>query len=229
MDGTWEAIESHVRLNHWANAEREPQLPLVPSLNRLLATAQGDRILVLNGDDRVLAQSTAEVLRDAPSAEIACGNVRVLSPTGIPLGVRGCDVSALGRYMSVNHPALFVPKSVYETVGDFDNRCRFSFDYEWTWRAWRAGIPFRCYSVILADARLGGLSSLKAREAAAEILRFKIRNGALLSGVASYGAFLAKTTVEELLPHSAVRILRRWKRTLFGTVEHYGPPSGPSS
>lgn len=220
-DGTWPVITDYVNAGSWARAQRLPGLSLIGSLNQLLSAAEGDYTVVLHGDDRLVPEAIAIALHEPPKDTIICGDVRVLSRVGQTLGVRRCDFSAISRYMSLNHPAMLVPTPLYQRVGMFDNRCPASFDYEWTWRAWRADVAFDYHPIIFAEHRIGGLSTVQARQAATEILFFRLRGGAFASAISSYAAFVAKESLRRVLPGRSVRALRSWKRAVTGTIDHY--------
>ena len=224
-DGTWDLIDEYVTNAPWARARRTPGMPLVESLNELVSQARGEHILVLHGDDRLVPEAVQTTLQQTSPDAVLCGEVHIRHKDGRTLGTRRCDPTSLRRYMSINHPAMIVPTEVYRRVGGFDPRYPVSFDYEWTWRAWRSGVEFDCHAIVLAEVRLGGLSTVRSREAAAEILLFKARGGAIGSAAAGYVAFLVKRGAELLLPTGAVEALRRWKRARPGSVDDYPGPA----
>lgn len=59
----------------------------------------------------------------------------------------------------INHPGCFVSKALYDEIGLFDTSFRSSADYEWMKRAMDAGADFKPVYEVLANVRLGGMSS----------------------------------------------------------------------
>jgi hypothetical protein len=194
------------------------------TLNELLGLAAGNWIMVLNGDDAIFAEAVAQVLfpvHSLTAPSVICGDVSVLSIGGQPLGSRVCRIEKLERFMAVNHPAMLVSRGAFEKVGIFDASVPTAYDYVWTWKAYRAGIPFRHVSVELAQARLGGISQSRAHRAALEIYRFKVAAGAPFSAARNYATYLAKAAVREVLPSGIMSRLTGVYRMLSGSVDRY--------
>jgi hypothetical protein len=69
-----------------------------------------------------------------------------------------------------------VRREVYERVGGFDPRFRTTLDYDFIERAWAAGIRFSFIDEVLANFRLGGISSTEVRRADWETLCIGLRH-----------------------------------------------------
>lgn len=222
-DGTAKIIARHVARNEWASSYHLPSLNIPATLNSLLASCQGRWVAVLNGDDEFEVANMAAVLRDTPIGppSIICGQVAVLSEHGDFLGSRDCIPDKLDSFMSVNHPSMLVDRRAFEVVGSFDPGTPVAYDYAWTWLAHRSGIPFLRHPVILATARLGGISQTRANQSAREILRFKIAAGSIYRAIGNHLVFQAKSWIRRLLPAGAANALVRKYRGLKGTIEHY--------
>lgn len=223
-DGTWELLETHASRNKWATARRLPRCNIPITLNALLEQAAGRWVMVLNGDDYVEIDALVDLLATADNSYrpmILCGEVQVLSPDGRPMGVRRCRLDLLDRFMSVNHAAMLVKRSVFEKVCMFDPRYPSNYDYVWTWRVFRAGIPFTAYPHILAHARTDGISTQRAHEAAKEILAVKMAAGCVLPGLREYGTHRLKAALRVALPPEVARWLTVHYRRLKGSIDQY--------
>lgn len=57
------------------------------------------------------------------------------------------------------HPTWFVPKKVYDEIGNYDERYRISGDYEFANRCTKYKIPFVRMEKVITNFRIGGASS----------------------------------------------------------------------
>ena len=158
-DGTPELVRllalPHVRL------VSEPDSGVYDAFNKGLNLATGDVIGFLNAADRYLPDALAAVaaaFAAHPEAAIVHGNIEVPDRQGHlralppPTGLR----SLRGR--RIYHPACFVRRHVFDTVGRFDLRYRIAADLDWFIRA-RAHYPFQHLDRPLTHFALGGLST----------------------------------------------------------------------
>jgi len=199
-------------------------LKIPTALNTLMKSARGHWIMVLNGDDVFDTNALSCLLSKVQFTDsplIICGEVAVYSAEGQRLGERGCRLDKLDEYMSVNHPAMLVERSVFDLVGPFDVTTCVNYDYVWTWRAFRAGIQFIHYPKILAHARLGGMSLHYANEAADEIWRVKIAAGKVMCAMRAYVPFTMKRYARAVLPARASKRLTTVYRRLRGKIDRY--------
>jgi GT2 family glycosyltransferase len=223
-DGTWELLAAHISRNEWASARCLPGCNIPVTLNALLEQAVGCWVMVLNGDDYFEVNALTDLLENADQSDrpmILCGEVSVLSPEGYPIGVRRCRLDLLNRFMSINHPAMVVKRSVFDKAGMFDLRYPSNYDYVWTWRVFRAGIPLKVYPHILAHVRGGGISTQSAHEAAKEILAVKIAAGCILPALRDYAAHRFKAAMRVLLPAEVTRWLSLRYRGFKGSIDQY--------
>jgi len=58
--------------------------------------------------------------------------------------------------MPLNHPATFVHRRVYDTIGMFDTDYKLSADYDLIYRAYNAGVNFLFTDEILVNMRNTG-------------------------------------------------------------------------
>lgn len=222
-DGGLEMIASYVARTDWAQSFVLERLNIPETLNALLKQAKGRWVVILNGDDffevDCLAQLITRGLPETPC--IVCGQVSVISSEGEPKGFRDCRLDQLDRFMSVNHPAMLVERTVFETVGIFDGGSPTAYDYVWVWRAFKSGVSFVRHPVVFAQVRLGGISQLRAHQAAKEVLKSKMRAGSFLPAIRDYAAFLAKGWFRKLFPDRIVAMATKGYRRIKGSIEHY--------
>jgi len=198
-------------------------LNIPATLNMLLKHASGQWVLVLNGDDFYEVKNMVALLTgnlpEVPS--VLCGQVSVLSANGRFLGFRDCQPSQLGKFMSINHPAMLVDRRIFSLIGDFNKDTPVAYDYVWAWSAYRKGVPFIRYEVILAHARLGGISQTKAHQSAKELLKSKMSEGVVFASLMHYMFFLGKSCIRKMLPESIIIAVIKQYRIIKGTLEHY--------
>ncbi len=63
------------------------------------------------------------------------------------------------RYMAVNHPSTFVPKSIYKKIGLFNTDYQLSADYDFFFRCVKENIPFIKLNTVLANMRDEGATA----------------------------------------------------------------------
>lgn len=221
-DNTWELIAAHTAQYSWAHALSRPGSSITTALNELIALASHPFILILHGDDYLLPENIVSVLPNIKSEEIIyCGSVSVLSGSGQYIGNRVCAIKEISKYMSINHPAMIVPKKIYDQIGVFNSSYPTSFDYEWVWRTYRQKITYVALDEVLAAARLGGISSKRARQAAHEIASFKARDGKLLLAIQVLASFYLKLAVRRLMPSTLEKRLVAWFRGMRTSIDNY--------
>lgn len=223
-DRSVDMLAQYTAMNSWAKVQTLRGLNIPATLNMLMRDARGQWIIVLNGDDYLDVDGmlcvVAQIgLPQAPT--ILCGEVGVLSVEGKSLGSRGCRLEQLDRFMSVNHPAMLVDKRIFDLVGLFDPKMPTAYDYVWTWRAFRAGIHFIGHPVVLAYARLGGISQSRAHCAAKEIFNAKVAGGRTLPALRDYVIYLLKAFLRSLLPEGVARRVTARFRQIVGSIDRY--------
>ena len=223
-DNTYDLLNDY-EINHsWVSVRILPRMSIPLTLDALKKDATGRWIMVLNGDDTIDVNAITDLLCTGNltvEPVIVCGDVGVLSFEGDWLGRRTCNVSLLDRFMSVNHPSMLVDYRVFDMVGPFGSDAPTAYDYIWTWRAYCEGIAFDYRPVVLAYARLGGLSQLRLRRAAWEIFCAKCRGGRCVSSSRDYLFFLGKFFVKSVLPNSLRRRVLAAYRHNTSSIDHY--------
>ena len=65
----------------------------------------------------------------------------------------------------VRHPGLFVPKGIYERLGDFNEAMKLSADADFMLRCYCAGVPFVHIKTIVSNMAVGGFGTGGTRRA----------------------------------------------------------------
>jgi len=167
-------LETRVRVLHRACGG------LAGAWNRGIARSRGEVIFLLNADDWLepdAARKALDRFASDPEVGIVHAKARIHDREGAALGV---FAPTLAHRMGLNcrtvHCSTFVRREVYERVGGFDPRFRTTLDFDFIERAFEAGIRFSFIDEVLANFRLGGISSLEVRRADWETLRIGLRH-----------------------------------------------------
>jgi glycosyltransferase involved in cell wall biosynthesis len=140
-DGTQAIIERHSQaIDYYVS---EPDRGLYHAMNKGLALASGDYILMLNSDDWYVDTAVEELVK----AQLACGKDFVSSlahnvdAEGRLLGtIRSLPYDAGIRLrMPLRHETMLVSRVLYEAVGGYDETYRIIADFDLTLRLYLAG------------------------------------------------------------------------------------------
>ena len=176
-DGTIEILRRHEGSLSWTT-RHDPGMWF--AMNDGIARARGELVGLIHSDDWYEPGAIAKAVKEFVASRreaIVYGLTRYWDDQGLDM-ILSYDHSRLPSRM-INHPACFVPKSVYDRIGAFDTTYRVAADYEFFLRAFRLGVPFRHLEEILANFRHGGFSSRNA--SGADVLRAQRQHGYLTS------------------------------------------------
>jgi glycosyltransferase involved in cell wall biosynthesis len=221
-DGTVEIIRKYAdMLADWVS---EPDDGVYDAMNKGIERATGNVIGLLNADDFYAdgaIQTVAETHTEHPNSIIVGAMNRVKADGSSYTLRRNLNHRYLDgtiRYaMPVNHPATFVPETVYRKLGTFDARFQISGDYDFICRCYTQEVPFVFVDQVLSNMRAGGLSSglnnvwKKAREH--YVMRRKNQMVDPVTNAALSAAWFVSTVVKRggktLLPESLEAYLYR--------------------
>lgn len=209
-DGTLERLERHQqRLGKRLRWVSEPDKGIYDAMNKGVAQATGDWILVLGADDVLEPNALDAVVRAAegdPTADLVFGDAYVKEPDG-----RTRLQSSEGRprfgsgmplEMPVCHQACAYSARVFEELRGFDSRYRVAGDYDFYMRFHEAGLGSVRVSLPLATYSLAGVSSRMMLATAREYRDVRIVHGMPL--------FVANARfVRSLTAASVMRLFRR--------------------
>lgn len=213
-DGTVEIIKEYAdQLAYWVS---EKDAGIYDAMNKGIAIATGDIIGIINADDwyepGVLKKVYDQHLKN-PNAVIHADMILV-SENGeglysLPAPDRP-SVQGEFRKMTVNHPATFVPRHLYEKHGAFDLSYRLSADYELMIRLLSKGVPFVPLHEVTSYFRLGGQSGgLRTYKENFAIQRKYGRS--LLGASVWYVKAMIKLWVAQYLPASVWALINKLK------------------
>lgn len=161
-DGTVEIIKEYSdRLSYWVS---ERDSGIYDAMNKGIAQATGKLVGVINSDDWYASDVLKSVYDqhiENPNAVIH-GDMMLVSESEEDLYLLPApdhpSVQEEFKKMTVNHPATFVPRTIYEKYGLFDLSYRLSADYELIIRLLSKGVPFVPLHEVTSYFRLGGQS-----------------------------------------------------------------------
>lgn len=160
-DGTRQILEEYKE--RLAYCVSEPDGGIYDAMNKGLRHARGNVIGILNADDTYLP-GALDTIRQAfsknPNA-VLHGDIEVVDQGHVVNVWRGVDpVGVESQYskMTINHPATFIPKQVYEKFGHYSLAYRLSSDYELILRLIDSNVPFVHLDRPLTRFSVGGSS-----------------------------------------------------------------------
>jgi glycosyltransferase len=102
------------------------------AFNKGIRNASGDVILILNSDDALYNEGifvdVAEIFKDK-GVGFVHGDMVFIDPV-YGTNTRRPLLCPVSNTMPLNHPGMFIRKSLYEQVGLYDNSYKFAMDYE---------------------------------------------------------------------------------------------------
>ncbi len=137
-----------------------PDNGIYDAMNKGIKRASGEIIAILNSDDVWLPHTlerVALIFSRNPDVGMVAASIEVWED--LPGGARAVLQSSLlhlFKGMTVQHPATFVRRTVYERIGLFDTRYRIGADYDFVLRCLKANIPWVVLPDILVRMRAGG-------------------------------------------------------------------------
>lgn len=184
-DGTLDILEKYKESISYY--ESTPDAGISDAFNKGIAASTGQVIGILNADDWYNEGAVERVVSELKynKTSVVHGMLRYWCKDGKPGFVYSGRDDKLLYHMTVNHPTMFVPRSVYEDVGIFLLDFKYAMDYEWALRAKMAGVEFCYVEEELANMALSGASDQHWIKAYWEAHRARCINGVspALSGV----------------------------------------------
>jgi glycosyltransferase involved in cell wall biosynthesis len=195
VDGTVRIIEKYLPIF------REKNIPLsylsedddgiYDAMNKGIALCHGDFIGILNSDDYYDVNALHHVEEAAinkPDVDIIYGFLRQVKK-GKELVIHRYNYDYIlsdlgsGVFSAAQHPACFVKRSVYETIGAYDTSFSIAADYDFLLRAKRKNMRFVPLDHIMTTFSLDGFSmQVSTCVLLEERYRAQYRNGLLTEG-----------------------------------------------
>ena len=162
-DKTLEIVDKYK--SHFSKIIIEKDHGIYDAMNKGILAAKGDLIGILNADDYYNKDTLSLVLKTFDSSKekdlIIYGDM-YQDYDGIKSFSYG-DLSNLAFQndkIRINHPTVFVSKSVYNKIGLFDTKYTRGADKEFLIRAYNYKLSFIKINKILAFFKLGGFTSM---------------------------------------------------------------------
>ncbi len=214
-DDTVQRIKRHEKhIDYW---QSQPDAGIAQAFNHGLKLARGRYVGFLNADDwyqnDALAQVTTHLETAAsPANQIdwLCGAIKYHDPGSSFQRVEQAKPDDLPKYMSVYHPSMFIAKSIYERVGDYDESLSYAMDSDWVHRAVCAGVVPKAVPIIIANMSLGGTSNRNLGAALIEY-RTSVINTGLASATQATYYLLRQWLVHSALKFAPLRAFSDWR------------------
>lgn len=221
-DGTPEYLADLARRG--VHTVSEPDGGIADAMNKGVRLATGIWVAHLHADDESLPGALEIVAREArDDADVLCGWLEKREVRGETLF--RCDPSRLYAEMTVNHPASFVRRELFERLGGFDRAWPNAMDYEFFLRLQAHGARFRVIEAPLARMAYGGQSERSLRKTLAEArdIRRLHRSPALYRSQAYFLYQLARSELRSAFQRAGLGGFVRGYRRRFAW-----PPKGAS-
>ena len=157
-DGTIDIIRNN--LSHISHYVSEPDRGISEAFNKGIDHSTGDYILFLNSGDYFVDEHVLE-----KAAAVICEkgtDVVTFSVTGLlsdkwPSSESEAHIQ--WRESLIPHQGTFVKRSLFERIGNFDDRFRIRMDYDFFKRAYYADATFSCSTMVITWYDANGISS----------------------------------------------------------------------
>ncbi len=158
IDGTVDIIkkyESH--LSYWVS---ECDKGIYDAMNKGIGLAKGELIGIINSGDWYEENIFSTIVHyyiETGSNQVIHGILRNFLDEEF-YSLVGNSIRRL-RYDMIQHPTCFIPRKFYKTNGVYDTTYKYSTDYDLILRYVNSGVKFYFVEKIIANFRLGGISS----------------------------------------------------------------------
>jgi len=217
-DGTVEIIRQYEKhLSYWIS---EPDEGVSDAFNKGISYAGGDIIGLVNSGDFLEDAALSKVIDRfyEVDTDIVYCNVQYWN-SAVREYVYKADHTLLAKFMSINHPAVFVKNEIYQKYGRFDQQYRVAMDYELMLRFYIKGARFAYLDTVLSNMALGGLSDVHWKRAYREA--YEIRKQYLGGSTALYAQYsfqILKRTISNGLDSIGLGAIKQWYRQFLSPI-----------
>ena len=158
-DGTLDIIRKYEdRIDHWIS---EPDKGIYDAMNKGLSLASGDLIAFLNSGDwynpGVLENVVEEYLRKINGDLVIAGKwTLIFEDLDLEIHISPSLKFSLG--IPISHPAMFVPRNVYEKFGKYDLQFPLGADFDMIVRFYLNNVIFHFIDAPIVNYRTRGTS-----------------------------------------------------------------------
>lgn len=158
-DGTIDIIKKYQnKISYWVS---EPDEGLYDAMNKGILKATGKIIGIINADDWYEDNALENIKNLFKIGKyIYYGNMNIILDNKIINRTKvSSNLDSLKKDMIIPHPSIFVNKDVYNSIGLFNLKYKIAADWNFVLKCYIEGIYFIKTNHILANFRLGGVSS----------------------------------------------------------------------
>ena len=218
-DGTIDIIQKYQ--NRIATFITEKDNGIVDAFNKGLKRATGDIIGLVNAGD-FLEDRALEKVADAfkyDQSDIVYGNVQYWE-NDVKQYIYKADHTLLPKFMSLNHPAVFIKRNIYLQYGLFDKTYKLAMDYDLLLRLYTKNVKFKHIDSTLSNMTHGGVSDVNWRAAYREV--FQIRQkylGKSLGLSLSYTGQVLKRHISNSVSLLGLEGIKKFYRKHFSLIK----------
>jgi glycosyltransferase involved in cell wall biosynthesis len=179
-DGTATIIQRY--REHIAYCFSEPDNGIYDAMNKGIRKASGELIGIINASDFYQPDAVENIVRawaSHPQCGIFYGNANFYFDNGQFFKEKKAapDMENLYKGVCFCHASVFVTKATYQQHGLFDLRYKLSGDFDFALRNYIAGTPFSYIDKVIANFRIGGISTQNSINSMQECYQSLIANG----------------------------------------------------
>lgn len=155
-DGTIDIIKKYEKkIDHWIS---EPDKGIADAFNKGISYATGEIIGIINADDWYELNAVSLAVDALKNADVVYGNMQCWKNNEKDY-VFMANHHFLNYEMSINHPTVFVKKSIYEKYNTYNVEYKVAMDYEFFLRLYSSKVVFCYVDQVMANMRQEGISN----------------------------------------------------------------------
>lgn len=194
-DGTVEVIESYSKdIDVFLS---EPDKGISDAFNKGIRLANGKLVALLNSGDVFCGIDTvSDVVRAyiEHGDGVYHGDLQYVDSNAQNSVVRP-RMGLIEKYMTLNHPGMFISKNMYDSVGLYNEQYKIAMDYEWIRRAQMQSTAFHYLPFSLVIMNAGGMSDQNWLKGYREVMSVRADNG---TGVIKNGYLFVLSIVKRI-------------------------------
>lgn len=218
-DGTVDIIKKYENdIAYWSS---EKDHGIVDAFNKGIKKATGDIIGLVNSGDFLepdTLKKVSETFKDN-NTDIVYGNMQYWIKNKKEY-IYTANHRLLPKFMSLNHPAVFVKKGIYNQYGLFDDRYKVAMDYDLMLRFYSKDAKFIYIDDVLSNMALGGVSDVNWQLAYRE--SFNIRKKYMGNSLSLYTSYLwqvLKRYMSNTVSKLGLEGIKTFYRTYFSSIK----------
>jgi glycosyltransferase involved in cell wall biosynthesis len=205
------------KIHYWIS---EKDKGISDAFNKGIAKATGEIVGIINADDWYESGALERVASEMGEADICFGDIQLWKNENKEF-IQKANLKLLNREMTINHPTVFVKRSIYETHGGFDLDYRCAMDYELMLRLKIAKCRFKYLPYTIANMRWGGFSDTSWKIGCRETreIKNKYLPGHNLGHSIYYLKHISAIRISKTLSRLGLGFVRQINRNLFSPVK----------